>query len=99
MLRKLTVACLGSVALLAAGAGPAFAGEITGNGKPTSALTHANSICAYSGQNDTPSDPFPEGGRVQNYGQLVRMGMKGQLPSPGVACNGHTSPWAGGGGA
>ncbi len=99
MLRKLTVACLGSVALLAAAASPASAGEITGNGKPVPAPQHANSICAFSGQNDDPNSPDPiEAGRVQNYGQLVRMGLKAFVPGPGVACNGHTGFLAGGGG-
>jgi len=49
----------------------AFAGEITGNGKPTPINQfNANSICSFSGQNDDPTgggDPF-EAGRVQNWG-------------------------------
>jgi hypothetical protein len=98
MLKKLVIACLGAAALVAAGAGPASAGEITGNGKPTGAPAHSNSICSYSGQNDTPDDPFPEGGRVQNYGQLVRSGLKPFFPGPGEACNGHSGFLAGGGG-
>ncbi|HET8767442.1 hypothetical protein RKE38_04045 [Phycicoccus sp. M110.8] len=84
-------------ALLLVGVSSASAGEITGNGKPAQGATHANSICAYSGQNDTPNDPFPEGGRVQSYGQLVRVGLKDAVPAPGVACNGHTGFLAGGG--
>jgi hypothetical protein len=51
----------------------------------------------FSGQNDTPDAAFPEGGRVQSYGQLVRAGLKDVVPSPGVACNGHTGFLAGGG--
>jgi hypothetical protein len=98
VLRKLTAAGIGAAALIAIAAGPAAAGEITGNGKPAQGASHANSICAFSGQNDTPDDPFPEGGRVQNYGQLVRVGLKGEVPSPGDACNGHTGFLAGGGG-
>ena len=84
-------------ALVLVGVSSASAGEITGNGKPAQGATHANSICAYSGQNDTPNDPFPEGGRVQSYGQLVRVGLKDAVPAPGVACNGHTGFLAGGG--
>jgi len=84
-------------ALLIGVAGPASAGEITGNGKPTQGTTHAHSICAFSGQNDTPNDPFPEGGRVQSYGQIVRVGLKAEAPSPGFACNGHSGFLAGGG--
>jgi hypothetical protein len=49
----------------------AFAGEITGNGKPTPINQFtANSICSFSGQNDPSGggDPF-EAGRVQNWGR------------------------------
>ena len=84
-------------ALVLVGVSSASAGEITGNGKPAQGATHANSICAYSGQNDTPNDPFPEGGRVQSYGQLVRVGLKDAVPAPGFACNGHPGFLAGGG--
>jgi len=49
----------------------AFAGEITGNGKPTPIDSfNANSICSFSGQNDDPTgggDPF-QAGHVQNWG-------------------------------
>ena len=65
----------------------AFAGEVTGNGKPTQGPAHAKSICVFSGKNDSPSDPFPEGGVSQSYGQLVSKGLKAVLPSPGDACN------------
>jgi hypothetical protein len=65
----------------------AFAGEVTGNGKDTQGPAHARSICVFSGKNDSPTDPFPEGGVSQSYGQLVSKGLKGELPSPGVACN------------
>jgi hypothetical protein len=55
-------------------AGPAFAGEITGNGKPTPIKSYrAGSICSFSGQNDDPTgggDPF-QAGRTQNWGQVV----------------------------
>ena len=91
MLKKLTVACLGAAALFVAGAGPAFAGEITGNGKPTAGTTHANSICSFSGQNDEPEAPGVEGGRVQSYGQLVKAGLKDFIPGPGEACRGGSN--------
>jgi hypothetical protein len=91
VLKKLTVACLGAAALVVAGAGPSFAGEVAGNGKPTGAPEHANSICAFSGQNDTPDAEGSEGGRVQSYGQLVRMGLKNVVPGPGVACRGGSN--------
>lgn len=50
---------------------------------------------------DGPDDPLwsstPAGAngamRVQAYGQIVAIGFKGGVPSPGVACNGHLSPY------
>jgi hypothetical protein len=98
-LTKVVMAGFGAVALVAVSSGTAFAGEITGNGKPTQGPAHSNSICSFSGQNDTPDADFPEGGRVQSYGQLVKAGLKGSpdVPSPGVACNGHTGFFSGGG--
>ncbi len=84
----ITGACV--AALMGAGAGTALAGEVTGNGEPTPAPERANSICAFSGQNDTPDDPV-EGGRVQSYGQLVKLGLKGAFPGPGVACHGGSN--------
>ena len=76
-------------------AGAASAGEITGNG--TFKDVKGKSICAYSGQNDGFHDPlhqdFPgDDGRVQSYGQLVKAGLKGQLPNPGLACNPNNEP-------
>ena len=44
------VSAVAAAALLALGTGAAFAGEITGNG--TLKTVHANSPCAYSGQED-----------------------------------------------
>ena len=69
---------------------PAFAGE--------RALDRTNSICAASGQNDNPDEAFPENGRTQSYGQLVKKGAAapGEEPgraTPGFACNGHISPY------
>ena len=94
-------------ALLAAGmlslaiAGPALAGEITGNGNPTAGPEHANSICVYSGKNDAPGNPLniPEaGGPSQSYGQLVRLGVIanffGATPktlNPGDTCRGGSN--------
>lgn len=78
---------LGSAALVVASSASAFAGETTGNGKTTQAPSHSNSICSYSGLND---DQTEEPGRTQSYGQLVKAGLKGVLPSPGVACNPNT---------
>jgi len=67
---------------------PAFDGE--------QALNRSNPICAASGQNDDPDEAFPEHGRTQSYGQLVKKGVAapGSEPgraTPGFACNGHSS--------
>jgi hypothetical protein len=72
----------------------AFAGETTGNGKPTQGPAHANSICVYSGLNDNPDDPI-EGGRTQNWGQIPREErafLRSIGVSPGTECNAHLNP-------
>jgi hypothetical protein len=85
--------------LMAAMATPAFAAP---QGQVERGPEHANSICSYSGLNDTPDDP-EEGGQVQSYGQLVRQGFiapselerptsKAGAPSPGFFCNAHNFP-------
>ena len=95
------------IALLTAGllslaiAGPALAGEITGNGKPTAGPAHANSICVFSGKNDQPGNPLdiPDaGGTSQSYGQLNRLGVIanffGATPktfNPGDTCRGGSN--------
>ena len=60
--------------VIVSGSAPAFAGEITGNGKPTPVNDYrARSICSFSGQNDDPdaTEEF-EGGRVQSFGDIVQ---------------------------
>ena len=53
MMRKSWFAAAVCAATVASvGTSAAFAGEVTGNGKPTGAPEHANSACAYSGQNE-----------------------------------------------
>jgi hypothetical protein len=98
MRAKTLLAAACAVAIGALTAGSAFAGEVTGNGKPTAAPEHANSICSFSGKNDDPASTDPEnpGGIAQSYGfSVVSKGGKGEAPSPGVACNGHTGFFAG----
>jgi hypothetical protein len=98
-------AAMSAIAIAALSAGPAFAGEIKGPGsatgvlvgEPTAGPAHANSICSFSGLNQfSPGElgEFPI--RTQSYGQLVRLRLKAQFPSPGVACNGHTGFFSGG---
>lgn len=82
--------CVGTLTALSAT--PAFAA-----GQVERGPDNANSICSYSGQNDTPNAAPPEGGRVQSYGQLVRQGLKADLAAagetPSQLCNGHKLPW------
>lgn len=82
------------IAMVAAafGASSAFAGEITGNGKPTAAPENANSECSFSGLDDPDADVFVH---TQNWGQLSKE-QRAFLASIGVApwtlCNGHLNP-------
>jgi hypothetical protein len=102
--RRLLVVAACSLVGGALAAGSAFAGEITGNGKPTAGPEHANSICVFSGQNDDPTapiisaQPIPEapngpGGRTQSYGQDVRRGLLNpSIVTPGQSCRGGSNP-------
>lgn len=88
---RLGVAVSAAAIVVSLGAGAAFAGEITGNGDKQY-FSQGHSICKFSGLNDEPNAEFPEGGRTQSYGQLVRYGLKDFVDnvlgaSPGVACN------------
>jgi hypothetical protein len=96
MKKRLSVLLMGLL-MLALSAAPALA-----QGQVERGPEHANSICSFSGQNDTPNDPAPEGGRVQSYGQLVQ--QDAAEPSdqpgpaePGVFCNAHNFPLQEGG--
>jgi hypothetical protein len=96
-----------TAALVIAVAGPAAAGEITGNGKPTPINGYrAGSICSFSGQNDDPNEPgMFEDGRVQSFGDIVQEaivllgdghGASSLVPiikgeGPGVSCRGYAS--------
>jgi hypothetical protein len=82
--RSLLAAAVLAATIVSSGATAAFAGEITGNGKPVA--TQGRSECRFSGLNDDPSEPGPGGGRVQSFGQLVKqLGPLGGIP--GTACN------------
>lgn len=82
--------------LVALTAGAVFAGEVTGTGEETAARERANSICAYSGQNDDPEGEDPANGppgRTQSYGQDVRAGFFSPAEfNPGDACRGGSNP-------
>ena len=98
-MRRLLVVAACAAAVVGVGAGSAFAGEITGNGKwiagSETAPLHGKSECAYSGQNDNwqLGNPVPdEDGftRTQSWGQVGQEG-RAFLTSiglnPGNACN------------
>jgi hypothetical protein len=97
-IRSCVLAAGCGLAMVALGGASAFAGEVNGKQQYIDAPSHANSICVYSGQNALIENDAP--GRVQSYGQLVRIGLKGtpDVPSPGIACNGHLNPLKGDGG-
>lgn len=89
-----------TAALLASlSAGAVLAGEVTGNGDETPIRFVANSICAFSGQNDGEPPPGRTAAHVQNWGQIpkdVRDGLATMGAHPGDSCNGHTGFLAGG---
>lgn len=94
--KRLFAAAICAAAVAGLSAGPALAGEITGNGKwiagSPEAPLNGKSECAYSGQNDTftgdPGVPDADGfTRTQSWGQVARnlQGAAGGVP--GTACN------------
>ena len=99
--KRLLAVATCATALTGLSAGPAFAGEITGNGKPVPAPSKSGNQCAFSGKNDNPDNPlniFNAGGQSQSYGQLNRLGviklLFGATPSqfnPSDSCN-HNAP-------
>lgn len=100
MRKRLLVSVPFALALtVGVGAGSAFAGEVTGNGRPTAAPAHTHSICAFSGQNDGDPPPGRTAPHVQNWGQLPkeeRDFLTVMGAHPGDACNGHTGFLSGG---
>jgi hypothetical protein len=99
-LRQMSAAALCAAGIAALSAGPALAGEITGNGKPTAGPAHANSICVFSGKNDHPDAPLSldmtvapngPGGVSQSFGQDVKLGLDPHLFNPGIACRGGSN--------
>jgi hypothetical protein len=94
-------AALSVVVIGGASASAAFAGEVTGNNKPTAGPAHANSICVFSGQNDDPTAPLSldmsiapngPGGVSQSFGQDVKLGLDPKAFNPGDACRGGSNP-------
>ena len=96
--KSMLVAVVSAVIMVGPGAGAAFAGEITGNGKPTAGPRHANSICVFSGKNDDPTAPLDgsgpngPGGQSQSYGQENKLGLVDpHVFNPGDACRGGSN--------
>jgi len=93
--KSMLVAVVSAVIMVGPGAGAAFAGEVTGNGEPTGATEHANSICVFSGKNDKPDAPLDvedPGGVSQSYGQELKLGLVDpHLFNPGDACQGGSN--------
>lgn len=101
--KTIIVAGISAAVVLAGGAAPASAGEVSGNGKPLT--VKAKSLCAYSGLDDWASpEEQPEGGLlvvpgiVQNWGHVKRaFGLTGGansvvLPFGEEGCNAHLYP-------
>jgi len=93
LLKKLALgATVVAFAVSALGTTSAFAG----NGKAEQG--NGRSICMFSGLNDDPTEAFPDDGRVQSFGQLVKkLGVQtvreyggGKVGIPGMACNPNT---------
>jgi hypothetical protein len=90
MRKRMLGAVIGVTAIMSMSAGPALAGEITGNGKwiagTEEAAVHGKSECAYSGQNDEYVLGDSSAPRTQSWGQIVaEVGPLGG--GPGQACN------------
>jgi hypothetical protein len=78
----------GNVALAGEVTGPPGSVEDPGDEKD---MSHANSICAFSGLNDFVEGPVDF--HVQSYGQDVRMyGADPREFNPGDACRGGSNP-------
>jgi hypothetical protein len=95
-----TAAC--TVAVVGAGAGAAFAGEVkgppgtpgvigSGSEEDTAAPAHASSICAFSGLNDFRAENGQIIFHVQSPGQEHRLGFT-PAGIPGKACGPDTNP-------
>jgi len=99
MRRARRMACALAVgAFLIAGSGAALAGEVTGppgsvkNPGTPKDMSHANSICAFSGLNDFVEGPTDY--HVQSYGiDVAKYGADPREFNPGDACRGGSNPY------
>jgi hypothetical protein len=97
LLALLAIATFAAAVVVGTGASAAFAGEQTGNcnnakaGSPAAdncksdQNANSNSICSFSGQNDTPGGSTTQGigGTSQSYGQDVKAGQAFPNGTPG----------------
>ena len=83
-----------AAALTGANASAAFAGEVTGKGKPTAGPTHANSICVFSGKNDDPEglDPSNPGEARSPTGRMSSLVCKSP-PGDSILDSHATATW------
>jgi hypothetical protein len=100
-MKSLLMAAVCAVAITGASAGVAFAGEVigppgsVGNPGTPKDVTHASSICSFSGLNDFVNGPTDF--IVQSYGQDVR--LHGADPTdktqffPGNSCGPGSNPY------
>jgi hypothetical protein len=97
-MRRGTAGLIAAAAFVLGTSTTALAGETNGRGEPIPGAHKASSVCAFSGQdlpdeieNNPPGfdDDEVTGGHVQTYGQYVRAGLKGVVPSPGQECRGN----------
>jgi hypothetical protein len=95
-MKKVVAAVAAVLTAVAVTAGSAFAGEVTGNGKPTPIRSHtAASICSFSGLEDwtssAPQPPGPPEGIAVDPGtvQVPRHEGGNSYPPgvPGFACS------------
>jgi hypothetical protein len=100
MRTKSFFAAVCAVVVMGAGAGAAFAGEVKGppGSHREKDVTHANSICSFSGLNDGNAP----GGQTQSYGQDVSSGRADPrdktTAQPGrnetdTSCQGGSNPY------
>ena len=90
--RTLLAATALTAVLAGVAAVPAFAGEVTGNGKPIT--INARSECAFSGLEDGDGNP-PGPGFTQNWGQIPKADrdfLRTIGVSPEALCNAHLNP-------
>jgi hypothetical protein len=107
LLAMLALVTFAAAVVVALGAAPAMAGEVTGNcnhAKSEKAadnckgedgrVSNGNSWCSFSGQNDEPDNPLTDenpGGNTQNWGQDVSKSHVG-IFDPSVIKGGSPSP-------